>query len=109
MTAQDTLDAPTAPEPASAGGDTTPPTAACERPWGERERAILDFEAEGHRYVGRKETRIWEQFEVGATGYYQELRRLLDDPRAVEYAPVVVNRLRRAIAARHRERSARRR
>lgn len=101
----DTLNAPTTTEPAPPAEDTTPPDTGRERPWGDRERAILDFEAEGHRYAGLKETRIREEFGVGVVHYYMELRALLVDPRALEYSPVVVNRLRRAIVDRHRERA----
>lgn len=66
----------------------------------DRERTILDIEAENDRYAGRKATTIRERLDCSETRYYQELRGLLSRPAALEYAPAVVRRLRSGVAER---------
>lgn len=66
----------------------------------DRDQQILDLEAQHWRYSGTKEAAIGRQLAMTATRYYQRLNALLDDPAAVAYAPIVVNRLRRIRAAR---------
>lgn len=64
-----------------------------------RAREILALESQWFRYSGVKEQRVREQFGVSITRYYQELNAILDDPRALEFDPLNVNRLRRLRAA----------
>ena len=72
-----------------------------------RERALLDFERDWRAHQGRKEEAIRERFGVSAARYYQLLNRLLDEPAAAAYDPLVVTRLRRRRDRRARERTAR--
>jgi hypothetical protein len=60
-------------------------------------RQILDFETKHPvwKYAGAKESAIRELFAMTATAYYQRLNYLLDDPKALPYAPQTINRLRR--------------
>lgn len=60
----------------------------------ELDTAILDLEAEPVMARGTKERRIYDMG-INPTRYYQRLVGLLEDPEAVAYKPVVVNRLRR--------------
>jgi hypothetical protein len=69
----------------------------------------LDFEARWFKYAGAKEARIRELFDDSATRYYQRLNRLIDDPAAIAYNPLVVKRLQRLRDVRTVQRSARRR
>lgn len=61
----------------------------------DRARTILDLEAEPVMPRGVKERLIRERLDVTPTRYYQLLVRIIGDPEAVAYSPVVVNRLRR--------------
>ena len=45
------------------------------------------------------------EFGVGPTAYYQLLSRLIDDPAAIAYDPMLVKRLQRQRASRRRQRS----
>ncbi|HEX7148392.1 MAG TPA: DUF3263 domain-containing protein, partial [Actinomycetota bacterium] len=45
------------------------------------------------------------EFAVGPTAYYQLLSRLIDDPAAIAYDPMLVKRLQRQRASSHRQRS----
>lgn len=67
-----------------------------------RAREILAFEQQWFQYSGVKEQRVRELFGVSITRFYQELNAILDDPRALEFDPLTVNRLRRLRAARKR-------
>jgi len=58
-------------------------------------RAVLDLEARSWVFAGEKETTIRSKLGLTPGRYYQRLNALLDDPGALEYAPVTVNRLRR--------------
>ena len=71
----------------------------------ERDRAVLAFEKQHFKYSGSKEQAIRDRFGMSATRYYQVLNALLDRPEALEFDPVVVNRLRRRRAVRQRARS----
>ena len=75
---------------------------------GERERAVLAFERQWWQHAGAKEEAIRHEFGVGPTAYYQLLSRLLDDPAAIAYDPMLVKRLQRQRASRRRRRSGRR-
>lgn len=59
------------------------------------ERAILDLELDWFNKPGSKEQAIKVRLDLTGIRYYQILNRLLDRREAVEYSPVVVNRLRR--------------
>lgn len=74
----------------------------------DRDKAILDFEATWWKYKGAKEAAILERFGIGGTRYYQILSALIDRPEALEYAPLVVNRLRRRRVTSQRARDPRR-
>ncbi len=76
-------------------------------PLGERERAVLAFERHWWRHAGAKEEAIRREFGVGPTAYYQLLSRLIDDPAAMAYDPMLVKRLQRQRASRRRRRSGR--
>jgi hypothetical protein len=71
-------------------------------------RQTLDLEASWWRYAGTKDVAIREVFAEEPVSYYQRLGRLLDDPRALDHAPVLVRRLRRQRARRLGSRSGRR-
>lgn len=64
----------------------------------ERDRVILDFERSWWQYPGPKDRAIREYLGMSATRYYQALRRLMDDPAALDYDPLTVRRMRRTRA-----------
>ncbi len=70
--------------------------------------AILDLERSWYRYAGAKEQHIRETFGWSATRYYARLNALIDEPAAMAADPLLVRRLQRLRAARHRARPARR-
>lgn len=74
----------------------------------ERDRRILDFERQWWKFEGSKEVAVREQFDMGATRYYQRLNQLIDSVEALEHDPMLVKRLRRLRSSRQRARSARR-
>jgi hypothetical protein len=74
----------------------------------ERWRDIIDFEREWWRATPSKEAAIRERFGMSPARYYQALNRLLDQPEALSYDPMLVRRLRRLREARRRKRFARR-
>jgi hypothetical protein len=100
------------PPAASAGppaASAEPPAASAEAPavpaeLTERDRALLALEQRGWPGPGAKERAIREQLGISPTRYYQLLGALLDDERALAYAPVTVNRLRRVRQARRDQR-----
>lgn len=49
---------------------------------------------------GAKEQAIFDRFAMPSTRYYQQLNQLINLPEALAFAPMTVNRLRRAIARR---------
>ena len=69
---------------------------------------ILDFERDWWKGSLRKERAVRARFGVSAARYYQLLNRLIDRPEALEYDPMLVQRLRRLRDARRRKRFARR-
>ena len=71
----------------------------------DRERQVLAFERQWWRYAGAKEQAIRNMFGVSSTRYYQLLNALLDNPAALAYDPVLVQRLRRLRATRTRSRA----
>ena len=72
---------------------------------GDRERDVLTFERRWWRHAGAKEEAIRREFGVGPTAYYHLLSRLIDDPAAIAYDPMLVKRLQRQRASRRRQRS----
>lgn len=74
---------------------------------GERERAILDFEARWSRHVGAKEEAIRADLGLSPARYYQLLGRLIDTTEAQQHDPMLVKRLRRIRDERHDARLAR--
>jgi Protein of unknown function (DUF3263) len=92
-----------------AAGASGPPgpgqRAGTPGPLGERERSVLAFERHWWRHAGAKEEAIRREFGVGPTAYYQLLSRLIDDPAAIAYDPMLVKRLQRQRASRRRQRS----
>ncbi|HET8657767.1 MAG TPA: DUF3263 domain-containing protein [Micromonosporaceae bacterium] len=89
--------APPAP-PADRGDSPEPPSLT------EREERILAFERRWWRRAGSKEQAIRDELGLSATRYYQLLNRLLDNPAALAFDPILVKRLRRIRAARARVR-----
>ena len=71
-------------------------------------RQTLDLEASWWRYAATKEAAIRAWFAEDPSTYYRRLGRLLDDPAAMDQAPVLVRRLRRQRARRLDARSGRR-
>ena len=61
----------------------------------ERDTKVLDFEASWWTYPGSKDIAIRDYLGMSATRYYQVLRRLMDDPGAMERDPLTVRRLQR--------------
>ena len=74
-------------------------------PLGELARGVLAFERQWWCHAGAKEEAIRREFGVGPTAYYQLLSRLLDDPAALAYDPMLVKRLQRQRASRRRRRT----
>ncbi|GAA2983678.1 hypothetical protein JOD63_000649 [Microbacterium terrae] len=64
-------------------------------PLTDRDRAILDFEAEWRRHAGAKEEAIRADLALSPARYYQLLGRLIDTTEAQEHDPMLVKRLRR--------------
>ena len=77
------------------------------KPFGERERALLDFERDWSSHQGDKERAIRAAFDISAARYYQLLARLVDDADALAYDPMTVRRLRRKRDARRNQRTGR--
>jgi hypothetical protein len=71
-------------------------------------RRTLDLEASWWRYAGTKDSAIRDLFAEDPSSYYRRLGRLIDDPAAVDHAPVLVRRLRRQRTRRIGSRSGRR-
>lgn len=76
-------------------------------PLSDRERAMLDFEAEWRRHAGAKEEAIRAELGLSPARYYQLLGRLIDTSAALEHDPMLVKRLRRLRDARSEARPAR--
>lgn len=61
----------------------------------DREKSVLEFEGSWWLYPGPKDRAIRDYLTMSATRYYQILRRVVDDPEAMSFAPLTVRRLRR--------------
>jgi Protein of unknown function (DUF3263) len=70
------------------------------------DRDLLDFERGWWRQKGPKERAIRERFGFSAARYHQLLNRLIDQPEALSYDPMLVRRLRRLRDQRRRRRVA---
>ncbi len=66
--------------------------------------AILDFERSWTPSAGRKEAAIRDRFGISSARYHHLLNQLLDRSEALEYDPMLVQRLRRIREARRRKR-----
>ncbi|MFH8249435.1 DUF3263 domain-containing protein [Microbacterium sp. B2969] len=64
-------------------------------PLTDRDRAILQFEAEWRRHAGAKEEAIRADLGLSPARYYQLLGRLIDTAEAQQQDPMLVKRLRR--------------
>lgn len=84
-----------------AGGVTSDQTAP---DLSERERSIIDFEAEWWMHDEARDVLIRARFACSPEEYYQELNHVLDQPGALGYDPLVVRRLRRQRERRRRAR-----
>jgi hypothetical protein len=76
-------------------------------PLDDRERALLDFEAEWRRHAGAKEEAIRATLGLAPARYYQLLGRLIERGDALEHDPMLVKRLRRIRDERQQARLAR--
>lgn len=72
------------------------------------DRRALDLEAGWWRVAGTKDAAVRAELDESPEQYHRRLSRLLDDPDAAAYAPVLVRRLRRQRARRLGHRSGRR-
>lgn len=93
---------------ASAFSDPRPTRAKASSGLSERDHTILAFERQWWKCAGSKEQAIRELFEMSSTRYYQVLNELIEKTEALAVDPMLVKRLRRMRATRHRARSARR-
>lgn len=71
-------------------------------------RQTLDLEAGWWRYAATKDAAIRDRFAEDPSTYYRRLGSLIDDPAAMDHAPVLVRRLRRQRTRRIGSRSGRR-
>jgi Protein of unknown function (DUF3263) len=69
---------------------------------------ILEFERERHGSRIGKQLAVRARFGISPARYYQLLNRLIDRPEALQYDPMLVQRLRRLRETRRRARFARR-
>jgi hypothetical protein len=72
----------------------------------ERARAILDLEREAWMLTVPKARVIRDRFGISVGRYHQLLTKILDEPDALTYDPMLVRRLRRVREARRRRRVA---
>jgi hypothetical protein len=61
----------------------------------DNDKQILDFASRRYRYPGAQAEAITVELQMRPTRYWQRLNFLLDQPEALAYAPVTVNRYRR--------------
>lgn len=64
------------------------------------DRAILDFERSARQGPGAKEQAIREELGLTTARYYQVLGRVIQQPAAIAYDPMLVGRLQRMRQAR---------
>jgi hypothetical protein len=68
-----------------------------------RDRAVLDLAGRPWPGPGARDRAVRERLGMSPTAYLQLLNALLDDPLALAYAPVTVNRLRAGREERRKE------
>jgi len=66
----------------------------------QRDKMVLDFERSWWMLPGPKDRAIREHLGVSAGTYYQTLRRLIEEPEALDYDPLTIRRLQRVRSAR---------
>ncbi|MDF9715845.1 DUF3263 domain-containing protein [Nocardioides sp. ChNu-99] len=66
----------------------------------DEQRAMLELEGTRFKFAGRKDTVIREMFGLSPAQFAQKINWLLDQPDALRWDPVLVNRLRRLRDAR---------
>lgn len=115
MDAAESIAGSTAGSPARSARATPPkPAGSCEPSpdtdvgLTERAQAILAFERQWWKYPGKKEQAIRELFGMSDTRYYQILNQLMESREAMVADPMLIKRLRRMRASRHRTRAAKR-
>jgi len=72
----------------------------------QRDKMVLDFERSWWMLPGPKDRAIREHLGVSAGNYYKTLRRLVDEPQALDYDPLTIRRLQRMKSARSASRRA---
>ncbi len=70
----------------------------------DRDRRVLDLERDWWVSARTKQVAIADRLGCSPTAYYAALRRVVSDPDAYAYDPLVVKRLRRRASRRRRER-----
>jgi hypothetical protein len=70
----------------------------------ERWRELLDFERESETRTQPKRRAVRDRFGISSVRYHQLLNRLIDRPEALQYDPMLVQRLRRLRDTRRRRR-----
>ncbi|MDF9716052.1 DUF3263 domain-containing protein [Nocardioides sp. ChNu-99] len=71
----------------------------------DEQRAMLELEGTRFKYPGRKDTVIREMFDLSPAQFAQKINHLIDQPEALVWDPVEVNRLRRLRDARSKQRN----
>jgi hypothetical protein len=72
------------------------------------QQAILEFEAQWWHHAGNKERAIVRTFKMSVIRYNQRLNQIIDTDEALQFDPLLVNRLRRIRSERVRARTQRR-
>lgn len=67
--------------------------ASLENTLSEQDRQILDFAKRTYGSVGAKERDIRQELQISSATYHVRLRRLMQNPAALAYAPAVISRL----------------
>ncbi|MDQ3210789.1 MAG: DUF3263 domain-containing protein [Actinomycetota bacterium] len=73
----------------------------------QRSRDLLDFERESWKLRVPKERAIRQRFGFSSTRYHQLLNRVIEEPAALAYDPMLVRRLQRVRESRRQRRVAR--
>ena len=73
----------------------------------EEERRMLDLAGQRWNYPGSLEQKVRDEFGISLTRFWQIINQLVDTEKALAYAPITVNRLRRLREGRGVSRAAR--
>lgn len=65
-----------------------------KNPLTEQEQKIISIEKRRWKYQGAKEQAVRSELGMSAVAYYQQLNRLIDNPRVIEQEPALMRRLR---------------